>query len=52
MNRNKITVKGVRMFLGDIRWQVWYDDRLFGNYLYWSNAVSFAFRMAQKGRYS
>ena len=50
MNRNKITVKGVRMFIGHIRWQVWCDDRLFGNYEYWENAVRFAFRMAETGK--
>jgi len=33
-------------------WQVWYNERLFGNYDFWENAVRFAFRMAQKGRYS
>jgi hypothetical protein len=52
MNRDKITVKGVRMFMGDIRWQVWHDDRLFGNYVSWENAVRFAFRMAHQGRCS
>ena len=50
MNHNKITVKGVRMFMGHIKWQVWYDDRLFGNYDFWDNAVRFAFQMAEKGR--
>lgn len=50
MNRNKITVIGVKMFMGHRRWQVWYDDRLLGNYERWGNAVRFAFRMAEKGR--
>ena len=50
MNRNNITVIGVKMFMGYRRWQVWYDDRLFGNYEFWDNAVRFACRMAEKGR--
>lgn len=48
MNHNKITVKGVKMFMGHRMWQVWYRDRLQGNFLFWRNAVRLAFWLSEE----